>query len=298
MNSTSFDMVPKEMHFSAATSHVRPETVENGAPISVKLSEEYVDIGLPIYECEHCGAIFWRDPPKILENLLVNNDARSKQFRRTIRTYNNMFAFTSIGGRIDNSTNDGKGPFVFRLHGQNKHLTGDLLPGPDETPRFLQLYIYDTDSEVFNRMRNASSSPHEDPCDELVVMQLSQMLDSINPLEKVFRSVKDHPSLSSRDSLRLKLIKKRTTNARIYNHPTTDEIVALIVGDFDPKNVERGIIIEKRSGLLQRIDELHPLYFPMQYPLIFPRGDDGYPQDVLFKFVDFNSNKKEKTLTL
>ncbi|KAF7812510.1 uncharacterized protein G2W53_033486 [Senna tora] len=172
-----------------------------------------------------------RDPPKILENLLVNNDSRSKQLRRRIRTYNNMFQFTSMGGRIDNSANDGRGPYVFRLHGQNMHLIGDLLPKADETPRFSQLYIYDTDNEVVNRMRNASSSASEDQCDASIVMQLSQMLDSINPLVKVFRSVKDHPSLSSRDSLRLKLIKKRTTDARIYNLPTADEIAALIVVD-------------------------------------------------------------------
>ncbi|KAF7821239.1 uncharacterized protein G2W53_026694 [Senna tora] len=289
---------------------------------------EYVDIGLSTYECEHYGAIFWyeerinksrntkkpkfslcclqgkvqlpkrRDPPKILENLLVNNDSRSKQFRRRIRTYNNMFAFTSMGGRIDNSANDGRGPYVFRLHGQNMHLIGDLLPKADETLRFSQLYIYDTNNEVINRMRNASSSASEDPCDASIVMQLSQMLDSINPLVKVFRSVKDHPSLSFRDSLRLKLIKKRTTDARIYNLPAADEIAALIVGDFDPENVERDIIVEERSGTLQRIDELHPLYLPMQYPLMFPRGEDGYRQDVLFRFADFNSNKKEKTLTL
>ncbi|KAF7814861.1 uncharacterized protein G2W53_028830 [Senna tora] len=188
-----------------------------------------------------------------------------------------------MGGRIDNSANDGRGPYVFCLHGQNMHLIGDLLPKADETPRFSQLYIYDTDNEVVNRMQNASSSASEDPCDASIVMQLSQMLDSIIPLVKVFRSVKDHPSLSSRDSLRLKLIKKRTTDARIYNLPTADEIAALIVGDFDPENVERDIIVKERSGTLQRIDELHPLYLPMQYPLMFPRGEDGYRQDVLFR---------------
>ncbi|KAF7800995.1 putative PIF1 DNA helicase/replication protein A1-like protein [Senna tora] len=320
MDSTSPVMVPKEINLSSATPHVDPLIVHNGSPQSNKLSQEYVDIGLPTYECEHCGAIFWyeerinksrksknpkfslcclhgkvqlpkiRDPLKILENLLLNNDSRTKQFRRRIITYNNMFSFTSMGGQIDNSANDGKGPYVFRLHGQNMYLIGDLLPKADEIPRFSQLYIYDTDNEVVNRMRNARSSASEDPCDASIVMQLSQMLDSINPLVKVFRSVKDHPSLSSRDSLRLKLIKKRTTDARIYNLPTADEIVALIVGDFDPENVERDIIVEERSGTLQRIDELHPLYLPMQYPLMFPRGEDGYRQDVLFRGETISSN--------
>ncbi|KAF7825228.1 ATP-dependent DNA helicase PIF1 [Senna tora] len=101
------------------------------------------------------------------------------------------------------------------------HLIGDLLPGADETPRFSQLYIYDTDNEVFNRMRNA-------------------------------RYVKDHPSLSSRDSLRLKLIKKHTTDARIYNLPAADEIAALIVAQDRPDLLSRVFKI-KLNALMKDI---------------------------------------------
>ncbi|KAF7810674.1 uncharacterized protein G2W53_037417 [Senna tora] len=50
----------------------------------------------------------------------------------------------------------------------------------------------------------------------------------------------------------MKLIKKRNTDARAYNLPTADEIAALIIGDFDPENVKRDIIVEKRSGTLQQ----------------------------------------------
>ncbi|KAF7826876.1 uncharacterized protein G2W53_018040 [Senna tora] len=209
-----------------------------------------------------------------------------------------MFAFTSMGGKIKNSANDGKGPYVFRLHGQNMLLMGGLLPLPDEKPRFSQLYIYDTDNELSNHMRISSSSGQDEPWDATIILQLSQMLDSLNPLVKVFRSVKDHPSASNSDNLRLKLIKKRHSDARVYNLPTTDEIAALIVGDFDIANGERDIIVQKRYGTLQRIDELHPLYLPMQYPLLFPFGEDGYRQDTLFRYASLNSRNKEKDLTL
>ncbi|KAF7812236.1 uncharacterized protein G2W53_033212 [Senna tora] len=100
------------------------------------------------------------------------------------------------------------------------------------------------------------------------------MLHSLNPLVQVFRSVKDYPAISNREELRLKLIKKRNTDARAYNLPTADEIAALIVGDFDPENVKRDIIVEKRSGTLQRIDKLHLLYLPLQYPMMFPHRED------------------------
>jgi len=62
-----------------------------------------------------------------------------------------MFSFTSMGGKIDKSINKGKGPYVFRLSGQNYHSMGSLLPDVGETPKFSQLYIYDTENEEVNR---------------------------------------------------------------------------------------------------------------------------------------------------
>ena len=35
---------------------------------------------------------------------------RSKTFKTQIRSYNAMFAMTSIGGEMDNRVNDGRGP--------------------------------------------------------------------------------------------------------------------------------------------------------------------------------------------
>ncbi|KAF7827284.1 ATP-dependent DNA helicase PIF1 [Senna tora] len=67
----------------------------------------------------------------------------------------------------------------------------------------------------------------------------------------------------------LKLIRKHNSDARTYNLSTTSKVAALIVGDFDIQKSEMDIIVENRYGLLQRINELHPLYLPMQYPLIF-----------------------------
>ena len=35
-----------------------------------------------------------------------------------------MFAFTSMGGKIDKSVNQSRGPYCFKLGGQNYHLMG------------------------------------------------------------------------------------------------------------------------------------------------------------------------------
>ena len=39
-----------------------------------------------------------------------------------------MFSFTSIGGKIDTSMNNGSTPPQFILNGQNYHRFGSLLP--------------------------------------------------------------------------------------------------------------------------------------------------------------------------
>ena len=63
-----------------------------------------------------------------------------------------MFAFTSIRGKIDISINQGEGPPQFILHGQNFHKIGFLVPSNGQHPKFSQLYIYDTENEISNRI--------------------------------------------------------------------------------------------------------------------------------------------------
>ena len=63
-----------------------------------------------------------------------------------------MFSFTSMGGKVDDSINrKGRGPYVFRLHGQTYHSIGSLLPEEGVPLKFCQLYIYDTQNETENR---------------------------------------------------------------------------------------------------------------------------------------------------
>ena len=84
--------------------------------------------------------------------------------------------------------------------------------------------------------------------------------------------------------LKLKLISDRKTDGRLYNLPNASEVAALIVGDEHTTN-NRDIIIEKQTGMLQRINELHPAYLPLQYPLLYPHGEDGYRPNILHNII-------------
>lgn len=84
---------------------------------------------------------------------LYNDPKMGPLFQRCSRIYNCMFSFTSTGGSIDHSINNGGGQYVYRLNGQNHHVFGSLIPNNEDTPKFCQLYIYDTENEVSNRMQ-------------------------------------------------------------------------------------------------------------------------------------------------
>ncbi|GKE20078.1 hypothetical protein Tco_1431590 [Tanacetum coccineum] len=75
----------------------------------------------------------------------------------------------------DNTVNSGRGRFCFRIQGKNNHVIGDLLPKSGETPKFGQLYIYDSANAVQNRINvvsstdNASSSSPKDIDPQLIM---------------------------------------------------------------------------------------------------------------------------------
>lgn len=91
------------------------------------------------------------DPPEELLRLFKSDDKKSKIFQHDIRKFKMMFSFTSMGGNVDKDIKKGGGPFIFRMSGQNYHLHGTVLPGDEEIPKFVQLYIVDTRNEISNR---------------------------------------------------------------------------------------------------------------------------------------------------
>lgn len=121
-----------------------------------------------------------------------------------------------------------------------------------------------------------------------IVNQIQQELDKNNVLVQSFRMSMLKLEKNPHVEVKIKLLGKRSTDARTYNLPQVSEVAALIVGDLDTSIGERDILVETKSGLLQRISELNPAYLPLQYPLLFVYGEDGFREDIPF------SNKKTR----
>lgn len=119
------------------------------------------------------------------------------------------------------------------------------------------------------------------------------MLRQCNVHVKTFRNAMDRFN-DEEDSqeLCLKLIHNRVKDGRVYNLPTSSEVAGLVVGDFRINMDKRDIILEKNSGKLKRIHELHPCYLPLQYPLIFPYGEDGFRLGIQHGYTGNKKNKK------
>ncbi|XP_021995675.1 uncharacterized protein LOC110892839 [Helianthus annuus] len=96
----------------------------------------------------------------------------------------------------------------------------------------------------------------------------------------------------------LKLFGTRDKDGRVHNLPTTSEIAALIHGDFDGAFDKWDIVVRKKSGGLQRINELHPSYLALQYPLIFPYAEDGYRVGIKHRGIAIDDEVLRTNLTI
>uniref|UniRef100_A0A2N9EFG3 ATP-dependent DNA helicase n=1 Tax=Fagus sylvatica TaxID=28930 RepID=A0A2N9EFG3_FAGSY len=209
-----------------------------------------------------------------------------------------MLAMTSMGGKVDTRVNDGRGPYIYRLNGQNHHRIGTLIPADGQNPHFAQLYFYDTENEVQNRMNALRSSQSNSNLDPSIVDTLVKMLDESNILVKLFRIARDRFKEGDIHHLRLRLIGSRSTDGREYNLPTSSEIAAIVVGDIGVENEHRDVIVEYKDGGLKRINELHPSYMALQYPLLFPYGEDGFRLGILYRNVNGRIHNTKDFITM
>ncbi|KAJ4772848.1 hypothetical protein LUZ62_057105 [Rhynchospora pubera] len=270
-----------------------------------------LDFGNPDQVCPDCHAIFWyeercksassaagpvytlccrqgrvllppmEDPPEPLRTLLdPSGGPDSVHFQSAIRTYNSMFAFTSMGVRLDQQINRSAGPYVFRVSGQVCHRIGSLTPPEGQRPAYAQLYFYDTANEVQNRISSIADISLSNRPREHIVVQLRDMLYEHNIVAQGFQTAQDRIGSLAADDFYLRISSTRSRQAVQYSAPAADEVVGLIVGDFTEDSSRRDIIIHSRGGQLQRINPLHRKYFALQYPLLFSRGEDSFTEDI------------------
>lgn len=265
-----------------------------------------------LMDCPSCGALVWssestekssdgkplfsiccqrgrvrlpkvKEPPEVLSRLM-----NQRSFKDKIRVANSLLAFTSIGANVDKSVMSGQGPYTFRIQGQNHHKMGSILPVEGKPPKFLQLYVFDTENEIQNRMRIITPGSGGEKLEEKVVEELVRMMDENNWLAKEFRKARDRFKSGTCEDFTIRLIGQKN-KGRQFDLPTAEETAGLIIGNLEETSGERDIIIEYKSSHLQRISSLHPHYMALQYPIFFPYGEEGFYLGI--PYVADNSRK-------
>ena len=215
--------------------------------------------------------------------MLTADSEEAKHFRNSIRSYNNAFAFTSFGGKIDASINQGNAPYVFKVGGQIYHQHGTLLPdtGP---PRYAQLYFHDGAEATWHRQSLNTSLRGP------ILLDLHHMLLESNHLIQHYLSAEEWFRAQPADvceSAHVRLHFDAAKDRHRYNLPTGNDEVAVILPDpvhlTHAQSDTRDIIIRYRNpvgaqpqDLFHRIHDGSPLYVPLHYVLLFPRGELGW----------------------
>jgi hypothetical protein len=94
------------------------------------------------------------------------------------------------------------------------------------------------------------------------------------------------------DHFCIRIYGKPNAHGDIYSAPVASEVVGLVVGDLGSTDVGRDIIIEDHTSKLQQINEKHTKFMSMQYPLLFPYGEDGFHDDLTYRQTQRGQRQK------
>nr|GEY46292.1 DNA helicase [Tanacetum cinerariifolium] len=140
-----------------------------------------------------------------------------------------------------------------------------------EPPQFLQLYIYDTDNEVDNRLSYYGGDNSELRRD--IVEGLINLLDSHNALVQLFRTAREKIEENHVPNFKVRLY--NVVGVKEYELHTGDMLGAIVYEPGPETAMNYDMILETRSGYPQRVSKLHPSYMSLQFPLLFIYGEDG-----------------------
>ena len=286
---------PQYRAIEQQTNNTRRQQVHEGRQASLRALNYQPDnflnttsVGLLNVQCQKCGALKFNKETEglccskgnvkldafpqlqpFLQHLYEGTDSEGKHFLSNIRKYNCAFQMTSFG--CNETTMSGFNP-SFRIQGQVYHLIGTIVPTAGESPKFAQIYFIDNrESEV------AARCAIVDGLRPGIVSSINELLIDNNHYVEVFKLAKE--IFEQQDNLsNVKIVineNKRPSgeHSRRYNSPVSDEIAVLMPNDSANN---RNIVLHYRDGGLRHISELHRSYDPLQYPLLFPHGTDGW----------------------
>lgn len=223
--------------------------------------------------------------PTFLQDLMsnpANPDYRT--FREQIRSINNAVSFASMGADIVDVP--GRGPFVFKIHGQSYHLISHLNPPANKTRKYAQLYVIDSTQAL--SIRNQQQANQN--CPSRILDKIDRFFRENNRIAQTFhmiREVENRENIAAAAAnqpppqVSLVFRRDRRSDNRRYNNPTSNEIAMIFVNEDGEPPFERDIRIypknpENSQHQYVQLNILSSNLDPMTYSILYPFGEPGW----------------------
>lgn len=223
--------------------------------------------------------------PDFLRDLMSNRQNPDyAKFRDNIRCYNNAVSFASMGAKIVEPP--GRGPYVFKVHGQTCHKTSHLIPPSSQNPQYAQLYVIDSTQATSVREQHIANQK----CSAEILDQIDRFFRVMNRLAQTYTMMREIEAKHSEEAIaagqeppQISMLfrRDRQSDKRRYNAPSENEIAMIFVDNEGEPPFERDIRIYPRNPEDPRkqfvnLKILSPNMDPMTYALLYPYGEAGW----------------------
>ncbi|CAN1125399.1 ATP-dependent DNA helicase PIF1 [Linum perenne] len=158
-------------------------------------------------------------------------------------------------------------------------------------PKFAQMFVFDTANEIKHRMNSFPSDIND--ISEQIIKELKDMFDEHNVLVKVFRYARDRLNADGVENVKIKLTGNRSSDRREYDLPTIDELAILIVDETGEDTYHPDIVVQHISNEMERLSFFHPSLMALQYPILFPHGEDGWHSNIMLSNTNHPTNDSD-----
>ena len=259
--------------------------------------DDLVDFGSLCCKSGEVKGIREYNLPPQLERLYTNQqDEDAKRFRKKSRQFNNGMSMCSVAAEKGwkNRCNNNKTDCMLTASGQLHRRIGPLQPKQGENPKCVQCFFYGPEEvakhRAFNSFKGQKKTRKESDMDKRIFAKLHNILISAkNKYIETFLGVKEYiEKMNLKEKVRdivLALHANESTDTLIHegrlNAPQVKEVALLMLMPNELSASQERLLTfnyatpEDCAGL-QFIPDFHRSYDPLQYPLIFPDGQDGW----------------------
>ncbi|CAI9273120.1 unnamed protein product [Lactuca saligna] len=221
---------------------------------------QYVDCGYCSCVCQFCGAYFW-----YVERVLKLSTLGHLRYNHCCRDGGVVLPYPS---RV--------APEFVGLY-QNARFLKDIRAYNSMFSMTSFGSNVDEEHMVENRFR-AFDGPRKSDVDFNIVQFLVRFLGANNEYVWTFKTTKLMADETSLEFYAVRLFNNvvdRRYELRSPELPLAGSLGCIVSSDDKPYTTY-AIIIFSHSSRPQRISKLHPSYMPLQYPLLFPYGEEGW----------------------